>query len=89
MNTIISSAASCVSFVLLRPLLNSKNDPTNKYPVQKICNSLLVGLVSITGCCNSVKPWASAIIGIIGTLFYCLAYKLFEKLKIDDPMESS
>ena len=49
----------------------------------------MVGLVSITGCCNIVKPWASAIIGAIGTIIYCLACKLFEKLKIDDPMENS
>jgi len=45
--------------------------------------------VSITGCCNNVKPWASLIIGLIGTVIYLLACKLFEKLKIDDPMESS
>ena len=29
------------------------------------------------------------IIGIIGTLIYCLACKLFERLKIDDPLEAA
>jgi ammonium transporter, Amt family len=57
--------------------------------VQQTCNSLLVGLVSITGCCNNVQPWAAIIIGSIGTLIYCLSCKLFEKLKIDDLLESS
>ena len=89
MNTIISSASSCIGLVFLRPLFYTKSDPTNRYPVQQLCNALLVGLVSITGCCNNVKPWASFIIGLIGTVFYLLACKLFEKLKIDDPMEAS
>jgi ammonium transporter, Amt family len=90
MNTILSSASSCVSVLFFGPLVSwGKQDPTNKYPVQQTCNSLLVGLVSITGCCNNVQPWAAIIIGSIGTLIYCLSCKLFEKLKIDDPLESS
>jgi ammonium transporter, Amt family len=36
-----------------------------------------------------VKPWAAILVGLIGTLFYCLSCRLFDKLKIDDPLESS
>lgn len=89
MNTIISSSAACVSILFWRPLILSKSDPTNKYPLEAICNSLLVGLVSITGCGDNVQPWAALIIGLLGTLVYCLACKLYAKLKIDDPLEAS
>lgn len=89
MNTIVASAASCVSSLFLRPLIMQKSDPTNKYPVKVICNSLLVGLVSSTGVCNNCDSWIALVIGIIGTIIFLLACKLFEKLKIDDPLEAS
>lgn len=89
MNTIISSAGSCISVLFLRPFIMQKSDPTNKYPVKSICNSLLVGLVSITGVCNNATTWGSILIGILGGIVYLISCKLFEKLKIDDPLEAS
>ena len=51
-------------------------------------NGILAGLVSITGCCNVVQPWASIIIGVIGSCVYSCACRLTEYLEIDDPLEA-
>ena len=45
-------------------------------------------MVSVTGCCNVVYPWASILIAIIGSLVYSLACYLTNKYKIDDPLEA-
>ena len=48
-----------------------------------------MGLVSITGCCNSIEPYNACIIGIISGFVYFFGLKILEKFKIDDPIESS
>ena len=54
-----------------------------------MCNSLLVGLVSISGCCDKIHSWEAVVIGSIGTIIDFLVCKIFDKLKIDDPLEAS
>ena len=53
-----------------------------------VVNGILAGLVSITGCCNAVYPWASVVIGIIGSCVYSFACRAVEYLEIDDPLEA-
>eukprot|EP00347_Sterkiella_histriomuscorum_P006219 403353608 len=89
MNTIISSASSCISVLLFRPLIMKYSDLTNRYPAQSTCNSLLAGLVSITAVADSVEPWQAFVIGVIGNMIYCLACRIFLHFKIDDPLEAS
>lgn len=89
MNTIISSSVSSISVFFLRPFIIRKLDPTFKYQVRALCSGLIVGLIAITGCGNLVTPWVALIIGIISGFLYCLSCRLYEKLKIDDPVESS
>jgi Amt family ammonium transporter len=36
-----------------------------------------------------VTPWASLLIGLLGTLLYTLSCRLYLKLSLDDPLESS
>jgi len=51
-------------------------------------NGILAGLVSITGCCNAVQPWAAIIIGSIGSCIYSLSCRAGEYYKVDDPLEA-
>lgn len=46
-------------------------------------------MVSINASCDDIDPWAAIVIGIIGSLCCSLFSKLLEKLKIDDPVQSS
>jgi len=52
-------------------------------------NGILAGLVSITAACDCVEPWAAFIIGILGSLVYCLACKFMNWLQVDDPLEAT
>lgn len=52
-------------------------------------NGALAGLVSITGPCAFVQPWAAFIIGIIGGFVYFVASKVnLHVLKVDDPLDA-
>lgn len=52
-------------------------------------NGALAGLVSITGPCGFVQPWAAFIIGAIGGFVYFVASKVnLNVLKIDDPLDA-
>lgn len=54
-----------------------------------LSNGILAGLVSITGSCVVVHPWASIVIGFVGGLVYFVnSYIVLHKLKIDDPLDS-
>ncbi|RKJ22456.1 ammonium transporter, partial [Butyricicoccus sp. 1XD8-22] len=59
---------------------------TGKADVPTTLNGALAGLVAITASCGFVEPWAAVIIGAIGGIMVVFSMKLFEKLKIDDPI---
>ncbi|KAL7460627.1 hypothetical protein ACHAXS_001071 [Conticribra weissflogii] len=51
-------------------------------------NGCLGGLVSITGSCGVVEPWAAVIIGFVAGLSYLLTSKLLVRLRIDDAVDA-
>lgn len=53
-----------------------------------VCNGLLAGLVSVTGACAVLEPWAAIICGGVGACVFIGSSKLLVKLKIDDPLEA-
>ena len=57
---------------------------TKSLDVGPMCNGILAGLVSVTGNCVVVEPWAAALIGLIGGCIYYGSSTLLKKLKIDD-----
>lgn len=62
---------------------------TKSLDVGPMCNGILAGLVSITGNCVVIEPWAAALIGAIGAAIYYGFSALLKKLKIDDPLDAS
>ena len=62
---------------------------TKSLDVGPMCNGILAGLVSITGNCVVIEPWAAALIGSIGAAIYYGFSALLRKLKIDDPLDAS
>lgn len=54
-----------------------------------MCNGILAGLVSITANCDAVDTWAAVVIGLLGSIFYCLACRLMNAIGVDDPLEAS
>jgi len=62
-----------------------KNPPD----VSPALNGILAGLVSITGPCPVVDPWAAVLIGCIGGFVYYGSSRLLLKLKVDDPLDAS
>lgn len=62
-----------------------KNPPD----VSPALNGILAGLVSITGPCPVVDPWAAVLIGFIGGFVYYGSSRLLLKLKVDDPLDAS
>jgi Amt family ammonium transporter len=62
---------------------------TKSLDVGPMCNGILAGLVSITGNCVVIEPWAAALIGAIGAAIYYGFSALLRKLKIDDPLDAS
>lgn len=86
-NTILSpSAGGIVTFFIKDCIVGGSNV---RMDFQALTNGILAGLVSITANCDAVEPWAAIIIGTLGGLIYCLACKLLNWLRIDDPLEAT
>jgi Amt family ammonium transporter len=60
----------------------------NRFDCTTLCNGILCGLVSITGCCDEVETWAAFIIGIVGALAYITGCVVMEKCHVDDAVEA-
>ncbi|WP_238392308.1 ammonium transporter [Paenibacillus antri] len=78
--TIIATGAGAVAAMFISWLSTGKADITTTL------NGTLAGLVAITASCAFVDPWAAVVIGLIAGVLVYGSMKMFEKLKIDDPI---
>jgi len=58
------------------------------YQPVSLCHAILAGLTSITACSN-ITTASAFVVGTISALNYIAFSKLFQRYKIDDPLESS
>lgn len=58
------------------------------YPLETTMNSILAGLVGVTGSCAYIEPWAGIICGVSSACVYVAASALWIKLRIDDPVDA-
>ncbi|MFS0788498.1 ammonium transporter [Shouchella sp. 1P09AA] len=80
LNTQLAAGAGTIAALFLVWAMSGKAD------VPTTLNGALAGLVAITASCAFVDPWAAVVIGAIGGLIVVLSMKMFDKLKIDDPI---
>ncbi|MFD0586678.1 ammonium transporter [Paenibacillus sp. GCM10027627] len=59
---------------------------TGKADITTMLNGTLAGLVAITASCAFVDPWAAVVIGLVAGVLVFYSVKMFEKLKVDDPI---
>lgn len=78
--TMLGAGAGGVAAFIISWLVSGKSDITS------MLNGVLGGLVAITASCAFVDPWAAAVIGFVAGILVFYSVKLFEKLKIDDPI---
>lgn len=78
--TLLAAASGSVVAMIVNWILDGKPD------VSIAANGLLAGLVAITAPVGAVETWAAAVIGAIGGVIVVLSVKMFDKLKIDDPV---
>lgn len=52
--------------------------------VQPTAAGILAGLVSISGACSVVEPWAAVVIGLVGGALYQVATNVLFALQVDD-----
>jgi ammonium transporter, Amt family len=80
LNTNIAAGAGAVAALVISWLVLGKAD------IPTILNGALAGLVAITASCAFVETWASVVIGLVAGVLVFYSIKLFEKLKVDDPI---
>lgn len=79
--TNLCAAVSTVTVLFITWVKYKKPD------VSMTLNGTLAGLVAITAGCDTVEPWAAAIIGIIAGFVVVFGIELIDKVcKIDDPV---
>ena len=79
-NTQLAAAAAAVAALIISWLMMGKADVTT------MLNGALAGLVAITASCAFVETWAAVVIGLIAGIIVFFSMKMFEKLRIDDPI---
>jgi len=80
LKTLLAATAGSVAAMILNWSLDGKPD------VSIAANGLLAGLVAITAPVGAVETWAAPVIGAIGGLIVVFSVRLFDRLKIDDPV---
>lgn len=78
--TQLGAAAGAVAALIISWIFMGKADITT------MLNGALAGLVAITASCAFVDPWAAVVIGLVAGVLVFASMKMFEKLKIDDPI---
>ncbi len=79
--TNLAAAVATVTVMLLTWIRYKKPD------VSMTLNGALAGLVAITAGCDTVAPWAAAVIGILAGIVVLFGIEFIDKvLKIDDPV---
>ena len=80
LKTLLAAAAGAVAAMAINWRLDGKPD------VSIAANGLLAGLVAITAPVGAVTAWAAVLIGALGGVIVVLSVRMFDRLKIDDPV---
>ncbi len=81
-NTLLAGAAGGCAAMTYMWIFGPTKRPDPGFSV----NGTLAGLVAITAPCAFVDGWAAMVIGLIAGVWVCIAARLLEKAKVDDPV---
>ncbi|HZZ27794.1 MAG TPA: hypothetical protein VFE46_07265 [Pirellulales bacterium] len=79
-NTLLGGIGGAVGAMFYLLATVKKPDPT------LMCNGLVAGLVSISGACAFVSPWAALVIGVVGGVLIIISVLFWDKVGVDDPV---
>jgi Amt family ammonium transporter len=80
LKTLLAACAGAVVAMAVNWAKDGKPD------VSIAANGLLAGLVAITAPVGAVETWAAVVIGAVGGLIVVFSIRMFDKLKVDDPV---
>lgn len=86
MNTMVAGSAGALTVYLMNSFI--KISSYDRWNLVMLCDGNLAGLVSVTGSCNNIEPWAAFVIGILGGFTYLMVTKALHVLKVDDPVDA-
>eukprot|EP00924_Labyrinthula_sp_SR-Ha-C_P000732 maker-scaffold_7-snap-gene-2.19-mRNA-1 protein AED:0.00 eAED:0.00 QI:255/1/1/1/1/1/3/141/541 len=83
LNTLLSAGSAITGVLIYSAKVYNQHD------VSTIVNSMLTGLVAITGPSAFVDSYSAVIIGLLAGLFFLpVSYFVLHKLRIDDPLDA-
>lgn len=88
-NTLIGGCSGALFTFVARKYLLRIEDPINTTDITTLCNGMITGMISVCANAESLRPLETIVTGILASFCYHLIVILFEKLKIDDPIEAS
>lgn len=87
-NTTLAAASACVAALGANYIHDERKTGEGSFSLTYAMNGTLGGLVSITGACGVVEPWAAVIIGFFAGIFYFSVSKLLVRMRIDDVVDA-
>ncbi|KAL7534755.1 hypothetical protein ACHAXR_006061, partial [Thalassiosira sp. AJA248-18] len=87
-NTTLAAASACVSALVSSYIYDERKTGEGSFSLTYAMNGTLGGLVSITGACALVEPWAGVIIGFVAGSLYLYTSKLLVRMRIDDVVDA-
>eukprot|EP00584_Thalassiosira_punctigera_P004482 CAMPEP_0172538840 /NCGR_PEP_ID=MMETSP1067-20121228/10157_1 /TAXON_ID=265564 ORGANISM="Thalassiosira punctigera, Strain Tpunct2005C2" /NCGR_SAMPLE_ID=MMETSP1067 /ASSEMBLY_ACC=CAM_ASM_000444 /LENGTH=567 /DNA_ID=CAMNT_0013324423 /DNA_START=38 /DNA_END=1741 /DNA_ORIENTATION=- len=87
-NTTLAAASACVAALGASYVHSERTMGEGTFSLTYAMNGTLGGLVSITGACGTVEPWAAVIIGFAAGMLYLATSKLLVRLRIDDAVDA-
>jgi Amt family ammonium transporter len=87
-NTTLSGGTAGITALFFNMIIQERMTGEPFFDLKFAMNGTLLGLVSITGGCGVVEPWAAVVIGFIAGLLYILGTHLLIRLRIDDAVDA-
>eukprot|EP00815_Leptocylindrus_aporus_P000998 CAMPEP_0116063070 /NCGR_PEP_ID=MMETSP0322-20121206/8183_1 /TAXON_ID=163516 /ORGANISM="Leptocylindrus danicus var. apora, Strain B651" /LENGTH=539 /DNA_ID=CAMNT_0003548593 /DNA_START=48 /DNA_END=1667 /DNA_ORIENTATION=+ len=86
--TTLAGSAGCVTALCFSTFKTEKITGETTFELVYALNGCLSGLVSITGACGLVEPWAAVVIGFVSGFIYFYSSELLVKFRLDDAVDA-
>ena len=89
MCTLLAATTGGLASAFLKPIINGTYSRSHKYDIGALTNGMIAGAVAISAVCDRCQPWSAFLIGLMSSIVYSFACRLWTKLGVDDPLEAS